>query len=461
MPAVTLPPGPRTPSLIQGWQYAYRYLDLFERCGRRYGDTFTLRLPAFGTLVLFSDPDAVKEIFASSREELRSASGLLQALFGPNALPLLDGARHHRDQRMLHGALHGDVLTEYGRSILTITDRAVDGWPVGETFELERRFHQIAFDILFRVVFGFDDEEVNELGDRLWQRVASAPNPMWLWPALQVDLGRLTPWGRYARAMNDVTGALQRVIHRHRMAGSASRSAVLSGLIAARDENGEGLTDEDLRDEMITFLLAGYDTMATALSWAVYDLLANPEVLANVRREMRDAVGDGPLTAEAVNGMQYLEATVKESLRLHPIIAVTMRVVGEPIRIGGWDLPPGVGVGPCIYLIHRRPDLWPDPERFDPMRFIREDPSPYKFVPFGGGYRRCIGMAFTLSEMKFVLAQLFARTDLRLLPGYHPKVVRRVMTFAPSAGLPVVRDRRVPWGAPRGIPAAAYAHAGR
>jgi cytochrome P450 len=202
------------------------------------------------------------------------------------------------------------------------------------------------------------------------------------------------------------------------------------------------MSDEELRDQMMTLLLAGHDTTATSLAFALHNILRHPEVLERLREERAQVVGAGPVAPAQVGRLEYLDATVKETLRLHPIISEVGRVLARPMRIGGWDLPAGAVAAPCIYLTHRRPDLWPEPERFDPGRFIGRRPSPYEFFPFGGGMRRCLGMAFALYEMKVVLAEVLSRVELRLAPGYRMQRVRRSITLAPSKGMPVVVERR-------------------
>jgi cytochrome P450 len=207
-------------------------------------------------------------------------------------------------------------------------------------------------------------------------------------------------------------------------------------LIEARDEHGEGMTDQELRDELVTLLVAGHETTATALAWAFHRILEHPDVLVRLRAELRQGAGDPAR-------LEYLDATVKETLRLNPIVPLVGRRLDRPMRIGGHDLPAGVIAAPCIYLAHRRTERWPEPERFDPERFLGARPTPYEFLPFGGGVRRCLGMAFALYEMKVVIATVLSRVELGLAPGYHVRVVRRNVTLAPSEGMPVVLERRV------------------
>jgi len=213
-------------------------------------------------------------------------------------------------------------------------------------------------------------------------------------------------------------------------------------LIAARDEDGRAMSDDELRDEMLTLLVAGHETTATALAWTIHRILSHADVRARLLGELRDVTGGDPVATEHIAKLEYLDATIKETMRLDPIISDVGRVLARPTRIGGWDLPAGVAACPAIYLTHRRPDLWPDPLRFDPTRFLGRRPNPYEFFPFGGGVRRCLGMAFALFEMKVVLAEVLSRVVLHAAPGYRARLVMRSLTFAPSEGVPVVVERR-------------------
>jgi cytochrome P450 len=202
------------------------------------------------------------------------------------------------------------------------------------------------------------------------------------------------------------------------------------------------MTDVELRDEMITLLLAGHETTATSLAWAFHRILGRPDVLAKLDAERARVVGDGSVEPHHVNALEYLDAVVKETARLNPVVPNVGRRLQEPMWIGGHHLPAGVVAAPCMYLTHRRPDVWPDPEHFDPERFVGARPSPYAFFPFGGGVRRCIGAAFATYEMKVVLAQVLSRVELRAAPGYRVRLIRRTVTFAPSGGVPVVVGTR-------------------
>jgi cytochrome P450 len=302
----------------------------------------------------------------------------------------------------------------------------------------------ITLDVILRAVFGVEESgRLSRLRERLVRFLALADGPSAAFlviPPARVDLGPLSPWGRFVRRRRAVDEELFAEIAERRARGTSGRDDILSMLMDARGEDGRGLDDQELRDEMFTLLMAGHETTATSLAWAIYHLLRHPDVLSRLREEVRGGGGDGANDPLGVMRLEYLDAVVKESARLTPVVSNVVRVLKAPARIGGRDLPAGAIVSPSIYLAHRRPDLWPEPERFRPERFLGVRPSPHAFLPFGGGVRRCLGAAFAAYEMKVVLAQVVSRADLALAPGYTPRVVRRAVTHAPSRGVPVVVD---------------------
>jgi cytochrome P450 len=437
MTTASLPPGPTLPRLLQGLHFALRGLPFFEMCQRRYGDCFTIRMPFGPPYVLFTAPAAVREIFTGDGDELRAgeANVVLRPLLGVNSLLFLDGDRHARERRLMLPPFHGERMLAYADTMRAITDGVVDRWPVRRPFPIHPEMQAITLDVILRTVFGLEAETLAVLRDLLRRWIASSLNPALLWPRLQVDFGRVSPWGRLVRLKREIDALLLAEIAHRRDAGAIERGDVLSLLLAARDEEGRPMRDEELLDEMITLLVAGHETTATALAWTFHHLLANPDVLEACRAEARGSGGD-------FVRLPLLDAVVKETLRLNPVITEVGRRLTRPMRIGGRDIPAGVAVGPCIYLVHRRPDVWPDPDRFDPARFVGARPSPYEFLPFGGGARRCLGMAFALYEMKVVLATVLSRAELAPMRGYEMKVVRRSITMAPSRGMPVVVTAR-------------------
>ena len=430
MPANTasLPPGPRLPALAQGLWFALRPVDFFEICRKRYGDPFSVRLPSNPVVIMFSEPSAIREIFTGDENVLRAgeATVILRPIVGPNSLLLLDGERHDRERKMMSPPFHGERMRAYAEVMREATERAIARWPVGEPFPLMRETQAITLDVIVRAVFGMtDDAAMAALSDKLRRFITAAVNPIYLWQRLQVDLGPLTPWGRFLRLRREIDALLDKEIAARRNDGGAERDDVLSLLLSARDENGEPMGDAELRDELMTLLLAGHETTASSLAWTVHRILTEPGVHER-------AASDG----------EYLDAVIKETMRMNPVIPDVLRIVKAPLRIGGLDLPAGVAVAPNIYAAHHRTDTWGDPYVFRPDRFLGTRPSPYEFIPFGGGMRRCLGAAFALYEMKIVLSTLLARTELAIAPGYKLRVVRRNITWAPSDGMPVVVTRR-------------------
>ncbi len=440
----TLPPGPRLPAVIQGLWFVTRPVEYFERCRRRYGDPFTVRLPATPPVVLFSDPAAIREVFTGDDDALHAgeATVVLQPILGPNSLLLIDGERHLRERRMMMPPFHGDRMLAYGATMRQVTEDALATWPEGRAFPLLERTQAVTLDVILRTVFGLSEGPAMErLRDRLCRFVASAVNPLYLWRALQVDLGPLSPWGRFLRLRREIDALLDAEID-GRSASSPARNDVLELLLAARDEAGEPMRRAQLRDELMTLLLAGHETTATGLAWTVHRILSEDGVLARLRAEVDGITAGGHVAVDQVGRLEYLDGVIKETLRMNPVIPDVLRLVKRRLRIGGVDLPAGVAVAPNIHAAHRRPEAWPEPDRFHPERFVGTRPSPYEFFPFGGGSRRCLGMAFALYEMKVVLATLVARADLALAPGYGVRVVRRNITWVPSEGMPVVLTRR-------------------
>jgi cytochrome P450 len=431
--------------VLQGLWFVTRPVEYFEHCRRRYGQPYTLRLPSTPPVVLFSDPAAIREIFTGDEEVLRAgeATVVLRPILGPNSLLLLDGERHLRERRMMMPPFHGERMRTYGDVMREVTERSVSTWPIGRPFPLMRETQAITLEVIVRTVFGVTDVVAMEaLSDRLRRFIAQAVNPIYLWPLLQVDLGPLSPWGRFVRLRREIDGLLDGEIASRRTTGDADREDVLSLLLAARDEHGAPMGDAEVRDQLMTLLLAGHETTATSLAWTVHRILSEPGVYEHARAEALAAVDSGGVTAENVGQLEYLDAVIKETMRMNPVIPDVLRILKQPMRIGGVDLPAGTAVAPNIYAAHHRPETWPDPYRFRPERFLGTRPSPYAFFPFGGGMRRCLGMAFALYEMKVVLATLLARAELAPVPGYRVRVVRRNITWVPSEGMPVVVTRR-------------------
>ena len=430
-----LPPGPRTPRLWQSVRYALWPYATVEMASRRWGERYTATsIGDRGKMVVFTDPEAIKDIFTADGDDLRSGEAtapILGPIIGWHSILLLDGERMH----------------VYGRLMREIADRVIDRWPVGRPFPIHHEMQAITLDVILRTVFGVDEgaafARVRERVERFVVQANGPSAPFIALKPFQIDLGRLTPWGRFVRNRDAIRAVLLDEIARRRAEGTAGRSDILSLLVDARDEQGAPMSDAELLDEMFTLLMAGQETTATSLAWVFYHLLRHPDVLGKLRAELARVVGSGPVEAPHLPQLEYLDAVTKESARLTPVATNVMRRLHAPARIGGLDLPAGISVSASIYGTHHRPDLWPDPERFQPERFLGARPSPNTFFPFGGGVRRCLGAAFATYELKIVLAEVVSRVDLRIAPGYRMRPVLRAITVAPSRGVPVVVERRV------------------
>jgi cytochrome P450/predicted unusual protein kinase regulating ubiquinone biosynthesis (AarF/ABC1/UbiB family) len=439
-----LPAGPSSPPLVQAMRWVQWPLPLMDECAARYGETFTLRLPAAPPIVLFSHPEAIKAIFTGDEAELRAgeANYRLEPILGKHSLLILDGAEHLRERRLLQPPFHGDRMLAYGSVMRDIAAAAVEGWPSGRPFALHPEMQGITLDVILRTVFGLDEGPAKrELRAALTELLALGSNPQLLLAAQQSNGNGSGPATRVFAARARVDRQLFAEIAARRRADVTGRADILSLLVRATDDEGRPLDDVALRDELMTMLLAGHETTATALAWAVSHVLADDRVRARLLAEIGSA-GPSPLDPERVTKLDYLDAVCRETLRLTPIIPLVGRRLTRPMTIGGVPLPAGVVAAPCIYLAHRRPARWPEPDRFRPERFLEHKPTPYEFLPFGGGVRRCLGMAFALVEMKIVLAEMLSRVELRAAPGYQVRVVRRSVTLAPAEGMPVVAERR-------------------
>jgi len=446
-----LPPGPRTPRLWQTLRFALWPYATAGMGPRRWGDRFTVSsIGDRGKMVVFTDPEGIKDIFTADGDDLRSGEAvapILGPILGAHSILVLDGERHHRERRLMSPPFHGERMHVYGRLMREIADRVIDAWPVGRPFPIHREMQSITLDVILRAVFGVDEGAAfTRVREQVERFVAQANGPSAPFIALkpfQIDLGRWTPWGRFVRNRAAIRAVLLDEIARRRAEGTAGRSDILSLLVDARDEQGAPMSDAELLDEMFTLLMAGQETTATSLAWVFYHLLRHPDALARLRAELGRVVGSGPVEAQHLPQLEYLDAVTKESARLTPVATNVMRRLHAPARIGGLDLPAGVSVSASIYATHHRPDLWPDPERFLPERFLGTRPSPNTFFPFGGGVRRCLGAAFATYQLKIVLAEVLSRVDLRIAPGYRMRPVLRAITVAPSRGVLVVVERRI------------------
>jgi len=446
----SLPPGPKLPAIAQVFAWAFRPTQFMSWAARKYGETFTIRFPGFPEEVLYSNPRDIKEIFTGPVEGLHAGKGneILEPLVGRHSLFLLDGKRHMEQRKLLLPPFHGERMHSYCEQMRKAADVMIDSLPTDQTVGIHAYTKRFTLDIILKIVLGIsEDHHFMRLRKLLGDVLDGASSPLLLAKTLQVDLGPLTAWRRLSRALIEIEKILFQLVEERRASNDANQSDILSMLISTKHEDGRSITFDELRDEMMTILVAGGETTSSALAWAVFHILKTPGVLNKIREELTTVLDGDDISAQHLPKLNYLEAVVKETLRLSPVIPTVGRALQRPMTIGGHDLPAGVVVVPCIYLTHRREDIYPDPLMFKPERFQNDGPGSYEFFPFGGGIRRCIGAAFAMYEMKILLAQIVLRTNLELPANYRGRVTRRSITFTPEKGMLVnvkLRKKRDP-----------------
>jgi len=434
IPSKDLPPGPRWPALLQSIALVRFRHQFVPAMHRRYGDVFTVRImPAGSALVLFTRPEHAKEIFAGDPEIFHAGKGnaILGPIMGEHSLLLQDSTEHKRARKLLMPAFNGAALRGYESLVTNIAKDEVEGWTPGTPFRSLDRMNSLTLEVILRVVFGVTDERrLAQLRPLVNKTVDINPAVLlgWGYPFLQ----KFGPW----KATVDNQRALDTVMYaeiaeRRNAPDLDTRTDVLSQLLRVGTDGEQPIADNELRDQLVTLLLAGHETTATALSWALFELGRDPRQLAWAQKAADEGDDD------------YLEAVLKESMRLHPVIPMVVRHLMEPVTIGGRDLPKGTNVGPSILISHAREDNHAEPERFRPQRFLDGEVAPNTWIPFGGGVRRCIGAGFSLMEGVAVLREVLSRYDIRLPEGprEHPKV--RNITSVPRHGARVVVHPRL------------------
>ncbi|MBE9128503.1 cytochrome P450 [Coleofasciculus sp. LEGE 07081] len=442
-----IPDGPKTPPWLQKIQWTVDSLSFMDAAVQRYGDIFNA--PVIGntnTVLLVSNPQALQQIFSSDTQQfIAPANQLLQPLVGDYSMFVLEGVRHRRERKLLMPPFHGERMHSYGQLIIDLTEKKLAQLIPNQTFTARSVMQDISMEVILKVVFGLaDGESFHQLKQRITSRTDAFKVPylagLLFFPGLQKDLGSKSPWGYIRHLQRQIDELLYAEIQQRREHHDPSRPDILSLLLSARDEAGEGMTDVELHDELITLLLAGHETTATAIAWALYWVHRFPEVRETMLREL-ETLGDNPDPLSIVR-LPYLTAVCNETLRIYPVaVLTTPRAVKEPVELMGYLLEPGMRLYGCIYLTHRREDIYPNPQQFKPERFLERQFSPYEFLPFGGGIRRCIGEALALFEMKLVLATIMQRYELALADKNPERPKRRGATFAPERGVKMVKRR--------------------
>jgi cytochrome P450 len=403
---------------------------MLEQCRARFGSMFTLRIAYEGTWVVLSDPEHVKQVFTGDPRVFHAGEGnqVLKPVLGDNSLLILDEKPHMSQRKLLLPPFHGERMQAYGEKMAEIAAREIESWPLGVPYKLRPRMQAVTLEIILETVFGVHEgERLEELRVALRDFLDLTTNPLTIAPFVLAGPGRVQRIPILGRRLRRVDELLhQEIAERHAADDLEERDDILSMLVAARHEDGSPMSEAEIRDELLTLLVAGHETTATSLSWALERLVRHPEKLARLREEA--------LAGEDA----YLTATIQETLRLRPVIVLVARRLTEPVVIGGYELPAGVTVTPCIHLVHRDPEVYPEPERFLPERFLESPPGTYTWIPFGGGVRRCLGASFAQFEMSVVLRELVLRRGLRPSRPEPERPFRRAITETPRRDAEVV-----------------------
>jgi cytochrome P450 len=425
------------PSALQATGWALRPLAFMDRCAERYGEIFTLRVRRSRPWVFLTNPEHVKQVFTTEPQLMRAGAGeanpLLGPLLGPRSVMLQDEPTHMTDRKRILPSFHGQRMQAYGEMMADVARREIDRWPLGEPFELWPRMQAISLEVVMRAVFGDVEGERLEL---LRQRMVDLTNwvngPRRLALLAAVGERSMTANPNFRAVMRPVEELVLEQVRERRAAGNGEQHEdILAMLERTPGEDGAPMDNEKMRDELVTFLSDG--PTATSLAWAFERLLRHPDKLARLRAEV--------LAGESE---EYVDAVVKETLRLCPAVPVVMRRLTEPMQLGGYTIPPDTIVAPCVYLMHRRADLYPQPRSFQPERFLGDAAGTYTWIPFGGGVRRCVAVVFAQLEMKRVIQTVLSEVELRPAASRSEGAARSSVSFAPDGGATVIATRRRP-----------------
>lgn len=433
----------QAPRWLQKIQYTRNSFAYMDAATQRYGDIFNAPVIGNHNVVLFvSNPQALQRIFANDTKQfIAPPNQHVQPIAGDYSIFSLSGSRHRRERRLLMPPFHGERMQTYGQLICELVDKSMNSLSIGTQFSARNLAQEISIDVMLKVVFGINQEDrFNHLKSLLVTFTDSLQSPfiggLLFFPSLQKDWGTRSPWGYLRSLQRQISELVYAEIRDRRSRNHALGSDILSLMISARDETGQPMSDAELHDELITLLIAGQDTTASAIAWALYAIHRHPQVGEKLLTELNDLGSPDPTT---IVQLPYLTAVCNETLRLFPIAILTNpREVKEPVELMGYQLEPGMRLYGCIYLTHQRPDIYPEPKLFKPERFLERQFSPYEFLPFGGGARRCIGEALAQFQMKLVLATMLSHYQLALADQSPEYPQRRGVSFAPARGVQMV-----------------------
>ncbi|MBW4632378.1 MAG: cytochrome P450 [Iphinoe sp. HA4291-MV1] len=441
-----LPNPLKTASFLQRIQWVTDPVGYMESAVQQYPDLFsTTILGSKPPLVFVQHPQAIQEILTNDRKKFAALgrnNKILQPLGGDNSIIMLDGDRHKRERQLLTPPFHGERMRTYSEIIRNITEKVFSQLPQNKPLSIRTAMQEISLQVILQAVFGlYEGERCQQLKHLLTSMLEAFQSPLsssfLFFRFLQKDLGAWSPWGRFVRQRQQIDKLLYAEIAERRAKPDSNRIDILSLLMSAQDEEGKPMTDQELRDELMTLLFGGHETTATAMAWGLYWIHHLPEVREKLLQEL-GTLGDSPNPIDIAR-LPYLSAVCNETLRIYPVVILTFaRVVQERVELLGHQLEPDTVINSCIYLLHNREDLYPQPKQFKPERFLERQFSPYEFMPFGGGTRRCIGEALALFEMKLVLATLVSRYQFALTTHQPEQPQRRGITLAPSGRVKMI-----------------------
>jgi cytochrome P450 len=432
-----LPPEPKSSPLVQTLRWSFRPLPFMQECREKYGDSFSVKFLSFERpMVMISDPVAIKALYTERSHGLPPGREVvLTPVVGPHSVLVIEGSDHLAHRKVMLPPFHGERMRSYEPVVTELVDAEIDSWPLGDEFAIHPRMQAITLEVILRVVFGVSDgPRLEQLRVVLTKVLEETSSPFTQLVGLAARrFGGRGPWAKFEAQLRAVDELLYAEIADHRKRDDLEeRTDILSLLMQARFEDGSEMSDEDLRDQLMTLLLAGHETTATALAWTFDLLLRHPREMGRLRDSLEAGEDD------------YLRATISESLRLRPVVPLAGRRLAKDLEVDGLTLPAGTDVTPAIWLAHTRADAYPEPFAFRPERFLDEPPDTYAWIPFGGGVRRCLGAAFAEFEMRIALREVLTRCELRKANPRPEKIGRRNITLSPKDGTPVVLTARHP-----------------
>jgi cytochrome P450 len=460
----SLPPGFKAPALWQLLRYSRAPLEFLEEGWRRYGDAFLVRFSLYGKFIILASPEAVRDVFRGDSEALHSgeSNDFLIPTVGPNSVLVLDGETHARQRRIQLPPLKGERMRSFFDTMQSATLESMRAWPIGQPFQLIEPMRHITLRVILQAVFGLvAGAERDDIEDKVHRLLAPTRSQysLLLLKILPLRLLEKIPWVPFYREKRALDESLYSLIARFRQKPAKDRGEnILADLLSAisplsppprsgeggqgeESEDGRALSDQEMRDSLVTLLIAGHETTSIALAWTLEQIISHPNAVERIREELARTTGGELPLAEHLAQLEYLDAAIRESLRVRTILPIVVRLTKRPFTAGGREYPAGVVLCPCSHLVHRRPDLFPEPDKFRPERFLERKYAGHEWFPFGGGNRTCLGMAFALYEMKVVLAALFSQASLTRLPEMHSTPIRRGLSLAPDDGTAVVVNK--------------------